>query len=63
MIYIISLLCSLLFGILLVGLGAYVWLAAKKVTLGIILIVVGLVFILVPIAYYGFFTIVSSTRG
>lgn len=63
MIYLLILLGSLLLGLILVGVGAYVWLAAKKVLLGVILIAVGLVLILVPIAFFAYFTIVSSTRG
>jgi hypothetical protein len=63
MIYLLILLGSLLLGISLIGVGIYVWLAAKKVTLGVILIVVGLAFILAPLVIFGFFTIASSTRG
>ncbi len=63
MIYILTLLGSLLLGIILIGVGAYVWLAAKKVTLGVILIAVGLAIILAALAIFGFFTIVRSTRG
>ena len=61
--FILILLTSILLGLILIAVGAYVWLAAKKMMAGIILLAVGLILTSVPIALIAFFTITTSARG
>ena len=61
--YIVGLVASIILGVGLIGLGVYLLLAAKKIIAGLILLVFGLVFTLVPIALFMFFSIASSVRG
>jgi len=63
MILILVALTSLLLGLSLIGTGAYLWFAAKKTIAGIILLAVGLLLTLAPIALIAFVTITNSTRG
>ncbi len=63
MMFLLVLLGILLLGVSLIAIGAYVWLAAKKTTAGLILIALGVIFSLIPIALAGYLTIVSSARG
>ena len=61
--FILVLLTSILLGLVLIALGAYLWLAAKKMIAGILLLVVGLILTSLPIAVLAFFTITRSVRG
>ncbi len=56
-------LASILFGLSLIAIGGYLWLAAKKMIAGIILLTVGLILTSVPMALIVFFTITTSARG
>ena len=56
-------LASIFLGLSLMGIGAYLWLAAKKTIAGIILLAVGLILTSFPIAVIAFFTITTSVRG
>lgn len=61
--FILILLASVLFGLSLIAIGGYLWLAAKKLIAGIILLAVGLILTSAPIALIAFFTITTSARG
>lgn len=61
--FILVLVTSILLGLVLIALGGYLWLAAKKVIAGIVLLAVGLALTLLPIALIAFLTITRSTRG
>ena len=63
MIYTFSFTGLILLGLSLLEIGAYLWLAFKQMIAGIILLAVGLVLTLVPIALIAFFTVTSSVRG
>jgi hypothetical protein len=57
------LLASILFGLSLIAIAGYLWLAAKKMIAGIILLAVGLILTSAPMALIVFFTITTSARG
>ena len=60
MIIILVLLASLLLGLSLMAVGGYLWLAAKKMIAGIVLLTVGLLLTGVPIALFAYFMITRS---
>jgi hypothetical protein len=60
--FILILLTSIMLGLSLIAVGAYVWLVAKKMGAGILLFVVGLILTSLPIALITFFTITRSVR-
>lgn len=61
--WILIVLISIVLGLSLIAIGAYLWLAAKKVIAGIILLAVGLILTLSPIALIAFTMIITSARG
>ncbi len=61
--FILMLWTSIMLGLSLIAIGGYVWLAAKKMIAGILLLAVGLILTSVPIALVAFFTITRSTGG
>jgi hypothetical protein len=61
--FILMLLTSILLGISLIAVGAYLRWAAKKMIAGIVLLAAGLILTSVPIALIAFFTITTSVRG
>jgi len=61
--YIVVLVASIFLGLCLMGIGVYLWLAAKKIIAGLVLLGLGLASTLVPVALIAFFTITSSVRG
>lgn len=63
MIYTFIFIGPIILGLSLMAIGAYLWLAAKKMIAGIILLAVGLIFTVVPIAFIAFFTITTSVHG
>jgi hypothetical protein len=63
MIFVLIVLASIMLGLSLITIGAYLWLAAKKMISGIVLIAVGLLLTSAPIAVIAFVTIATSTRG
>jgi hypothetical protein len=56
-------LTSIILGSSLIAIGGYLCLVAKKANAGLLLLAVGLILTVVPIAFVAFFTITSSTRG
>ena len=63
MILLVIVLTSILLGSSLMAIGGYLWLVAKKAKAGLLLLAVGLILTIVPIAFIAFFTITSSARG
>ena len=63
MILLVIVLTSILLGSSLMAIGVYLWLVAKKAKAGLLLLAVGLILTIVPIAFIAFFTITSSARG
>jgi hypothetical protein len=63
MILLVTVLTSIVLGLSLIAIGGYLWLAAKKANAGLLLLAVGLILTIVPIALIAFFTITSSARG
>lgn len=61
--FILILLTSIMLGLSLIAIGGYVWLVAKKMIIGILLLVVGLILASLPIALIAFFTITTSAHG
>jgi NADH:ubiquinone oxidoreductase subunit K len=61
--FILMLGMSIMLGFILIAIGGYVWLAAKKMIAGILLLAVGLTLTAAPIAVIAFFTITTSLRG
>ena len=59
MIFVLAALTSILLGLSLIAIGGFLWLAAKKMIPGIILLAVGLIFTSVPIASFAYFMIVA----
>jgi hypothetical protein len=62
MLLILIALTSLLLGLSMIGIGAYLWFVAKKTIAGIILLAVGLLLTSAPIALIAFVTITNSAR-
>lgn len=63
MILFLIVLTSIMLGLSLIVIGGYLWLVAKKANAGLLLLAVGLILTVVPIAFIAFFTITSSARG
>ena len=63
MILLLIVLTSIMLGLSLIVIGGYLWLVAKKANSGLLLLAVGLILTVVPIAFGAFFTIASSARG
>ena len=63
MIFLVIVLTSILLGLSLIAIGGYLWLVAKNGKAGLLLLAVGLILTIVPIAFVAFFTITSSARG
>ena len=63
MILLVTVLTSIVLGLSLIAIGGYLWLVAKKANTGLLLLAVGLILTVVPIAFVAFFTITSSARG
>jgi len=50
-------------GLSLIAIGGFLWLAAKKMIAGFVLLAVGLILTSVPIAFIAYFMITISARG
>ena len=61
--FILILLTSIMLGLSLIAIGGFLWLAAKKMIAGFVLLAVGLVLTSVPIAFNAYFMITISARG
>ena len=61
MIFVLAALTSILLGLSLIAIGGFLWLAAKKMIPGIVLLAIGLILTSVPIASFAYFMI--AARG